>query len=229
MSYTSSKPLAICYLHAINDNKNVCYLYTDHLTITRKGKTQHYDRESIVEINTKHKKLLFPLVVGGIMATFFLISAFNFSINIWVSLSLSCIGFISFYLGWQGTSTLSIKTHVKEYDFFLHQITKPLYYFVQFIKEYIINNRSVEIYFYLPYSVENWNLAVEKGELSLHQKTYLYSSDQIKLHNIKSFLKIDADKLKSQIMIDTEHNSLSIAPYLENSINIAALELINLS
>lgn len=223
------KPIAICYLNVVNDDKNVCHLYTDQLSIIQKGKRNNFNRETILDINTKHKKLLFPIIAGGITSTFFLIAAFNFSINIWISLSLSCLGFISFYLGWQGTSTLSVKTSVKEYDFFLFQISKPLSYFIKFIKEYILQNDSDEFYFYLPYTNEDWGSALEKGKLTINQKTYLYSYQQINMHCIKSFLRIDAKKLNSQIMIDTEHNSLTIAPYLDNSINLSAIEMINLS
>ncbi|MDH5476575.1 MAG: hypothetical protein OEX22_12835 [Cyclobacteriaceae bacterium] len=226
---TSTTPIALCYLGQMNDEKNVCHLYSDHLSIIYKGKRHYFNRNSLREVRINHKKLLFPLISGGIIGTFFLISAFNFSINIWISLTLSCLGFISFYLGWNGTSTFSVTDSVKEYDFFLYQISKPLTAFSQFINEYIISRNPEEsIYFYLPFSVEEWGKSTHQSEIKISKKTYLYTRQQIDMHNIRSYLKIDTSKTNNPIHIDTEQSNLAMAPFLNDSINKTAVEWINL-
>ncbi|MDH5368198.1 MAG: hypothetical protein OEW67_14520 [Cyclobacteriaceae bacterium] len=227
-STTYNSPIAICYLGQIDDEKNVCHLYEDYLLVIHKGKKNSFRRETLQGVNVKHKKLLFPLISGGIIGTFFLITAFNFSINIWISLTFSCLGFISLYFGWYGTSTFSITTSVKEYDFFLHQISKPVIAFSQFINEYIITNNNDGIFFYLPFSPEEWKNATNTNEIKIYKKTYLYNYQQIKTNNIISYLKIDISKINNPILIDTEHGSLTLAPYLLFPINKTAVEWINI-
>lgn len=225
---TNSSPIALCYLDRINDEKNVCHLYGDYLLVIHKGKRHLFNRDTLLDVNVKHKKLLFPLISGGIIGTFFLISAFNFSINIWISLTFTCLGFIALYFGWYGTTTFSVTTSIKEYDFYLHQVSKPVLAFSQFIKEYIITSNTDGIYFYLPFSPEEWGNAMNAHEIMIDKKTYLYNSQQIKMHDIRSYLKIDTAKINNPILIDTEHSSLAMAPYILFAINKTAVEWINI-
>ena len=225
----TSTPIAKCYLANNNDDQNVCQVYTDYIIIVHKGKSMLFDRMEIVDINVKHKKLLFPIIFGGIVGTFFMIAAFNFSINIWLSLGLSFLGIIGFLYGWYGKSTFSIITPVKEYDYFLNTIYAPLITFTQFIKAYIIANKEATIHFYLPFTKDQWKLQEMGDTLLFDNKTYLYTLKELELNNITSFLKIDVSKVEIPILIDSNNSNSTIAPYIVDRINKSALELINLN
>ena len=213
----------------MSDDRNVCQLYTDRFIVIQKGKTHNFDNHQLKTVAIKHKKLLFPLVAGGIIGTFFFVAAFNFLFNLWLSLSISGIGFIAMYLGWHGTATLSISTSVKEYDFFLHATSPPLHAFCEFVRENIVYGNPKSIQFYIPLSDGQATSSKPYDQLGSNVKTYLLSERQFKMGGFTKGVVINILESDIEINIDYDEETRSFSPYIDPSTDLSDAEIINLS
>ena len=227
MDNIPNNTIAYCPIKSDNDSNNVCYLTDDSFIIIINGKSNSYLLSNILSLSFKQKKMLFPIVVGGIIGSFFLIALFNFNINIWIALSLVVIGYGMLYYGFQGSPTITITTSVKEYDHFLQSVKKPLRLFINFISNEVITTNSSELVFFLPLDQSLWEQYVLNGIVKINDKTYLQSKSQITLKPNQVLLKITVSKLNIRVSVDILNEE--IHPFITNNINLEAVELVNYS
>lgn len=217
--------VAYCPIKAQKDYDNVCVLTSEALIITKRGSFKTYLLSNVNEIAIKHKKMLFPIVVGGIIGTLFFVALFNFVFSFWLSLSISGLGFALFYYGIQGSATISIKTRMKEYDHFIGSANQPLQLFVQFLSKEVISTNSPDLCFYLPLTRNEWNNQKDSGQIIIHDKTILLTSSQVKSDFTDVLLKIIVKKLNAKISIEIKDGT--IHPVISENINLDAVELAN--
>lgn len=143
--------IAQCPLEPGQKDKN-CYLSYERLIIATSWRKNRFNLNEIIELSFKHKLLLLPLVVGGILAPFSLIAIFNDVINLWLMLILFMSGSLLIYYGFEGRNTLSITTTLKEYDYFINTPSQNLKAFLKFVMK--IRDQKGEPRYYLAIASE---------------------------------------------------------------------------
>lgn len=217
--------IAVCNIAKANDDQNKCALTQDHLYVTRKGKHHAFELDQITKITFKQKKLLFPLVLGGVVGSLFLIAGFNFLVNIWIALIIGLAGMLLFYYGWVGSQTLAIHTKIKEYDIFIDEVTSPLQAFVAIVNDNFILGKNKNITYYLPLSKASWQKATELGYIdSTDSGLRLYAKP---LDTEDVVITIDPAKVSNPINYQLHESSDTIVPYIFDRIDIRHVHTLN--
>ena len=200
--------LAYCYIGKQSDTTNMCYLTKENLLVKYNGKISSFDHESILGIGFEHKFLLLPLVIGGILAPFSIHALLNTYISAWILLTLMSLGLLLLYYGWEGTSTLTIKTKVKDYDFFIKQPTANLKAFASYV-EHFISTDPLARFFYFFRDRDAWLNEKLKGTLLVDRPIPLYNRRHIQLEKKREneiILAIDPTVGDVQISFVKEEN-----------------------
>lgn len=217
--------LAVCNIAKANDDHNKCALTQEHLYVTCKGKHHAFELDQITKISFKQKKLLFPLVLGGIVGSLFLIAGFNFLVNIWMALIIGLAGMLLFYYGWVGSQTLTIHTKIKEYDIFIDQVTTPLQAFVAMVNENFILGKHKTITYYLPLSKEDWLISSKQGYVDSPNIGLNIYSKHLDTDDI--VIVIDPTKVPNPINYQMDESSDAIVPYIYDRIDIRHVHILN--
>jgi len=221
----ASNIIAICYIATNGDERNKCSISNDHLFVKRKGKSYAFELEQITQIAFKQKRLLLPLIVGGVFGSLFLIAGFNFLLNIWIALILGLAGLLLFYYGWVGSAAISVQTKVKEYDIFINDVTPPLKAFVELLNQYYILGKSKNISYYLSLNYEEHQKAKATGFLNtIVSGMRIYNHPNELDHEIQ--FSIDPVKVSNSIRYELDEASGKVVPYIVGEIDLS--ELINI-
>jgi hypothetical protein len=100
--------IAVCYLFADGDPKNRCVLTTRNLVITYRFKDHIFPLETLTGFGIERKRLLLPVVAGGIFIPLSVIGSVEFSVSPVVTFVLIMAGVFIFYIGWSGTEVLAL-------------------------------------------------------------------------------------------------------------------------
>lgn len=185
--------VALCYINKKGDDKNVCYLTKYNLFIRYKNRLNSFENNNIKGISFEHKILLLPLISGGIITPLSIHGLLHSYTSPWLLLSLMIAGLILMYYGWLGSSTITIKNNVKDYDFFIQQPTANLKAFAEFVQHYISDDEKGRM-FYFHLDRADW--------ANIKQQDYLKISDPIILQNWKEIKLQPPDPSKVILGID---------------------------
>ena len=221
----NSHILAICYIEKNKDEQNKCSLSNEHLYIKRKGKAYSFELEQVISLVFKQKRLLFPLVVGGIVGSLFLIAGFNFLINIWVAMIVGLAGMLVFYYGYVGSKTLTISTKLKEYDIFINDPTPPLEGFVSLVNEHFTLGKSKNITHYLPLLEATWQIAMKNGDIDTPANGLRLFSTPYESEG--RMVLINPLDVSNEINYILEASSNKVVPYIFGKIDIDNLRTID--
>jgi hypothetical protein len=98
-----------------------------HLLITQPQKKIAYPLHTINKIHIAFKRLLLPLITGGIAAPLFGIGLWNQFINFWFGLGIVMLSLSLLYYGWLGTHQISIELQSQhQIHYFADQKTPEL-------------------------------------------------------------------------------------------------------
>ena len=176
-----------------------------------------------------HKKILFPLVVGGITTPFCLLAIWNQFFDPWLMLTFFIGGLYMAYYGWVGSCTLTVKTKLKEYDFFINKVTSNLKAFITYVNDSLPQyaNREEAKKFYLKLPKEDWNKAKEEKRITIQgDKQKLYTFRQYKgLPGTTGWvtLVVDPEKLPGEVRFLREGEDTEMFPYVFDNIPLAAV------
>jgi hypothetical protein len=121
------------FLQQEGDQKSMALLSDSALLIIYKGKRHLFQVENIRECKAEEKRLLFPLIVGGILAPFAFLSFLIHPMQPWVHLFSIIAGLVLLYLGWTGRPVMVISLKNKEeVIFYLSSISMNLQAFMDF-------------------------------------------------------------------------------------------------
>lgn len=141
--FDRDKAKALVYLLSEDDDKNQALISDDKLLVIRKGNKQSWDLSNISALKTENKKLLFPLILGGIITPFAFLSYFVNLFHPWIHLLSILSGIFLFYYGWMGKSTLTIIfKNNDESHFYLPSISKNLHAFIDYVNT--LQNKKVD-------------------------------------------------------------------------------------
>jgi uncharacterized protein (DUF952 family) len=174
---------AICYLHQIDDERNKCLLTGKHLVVIRKGKTHRFPLADIQRIAFDHRRIMLPLVVGGIAAPFSLLAMFTRVTDPWLMLPLFFMSLFALYLGWLGYPALIVQDSIREHDFQLRYVSQNLRAFAAFAHNFIRKqkNRGENLFIYHIADHSVWDPAYqdqkEYAPDSLGKEGFIHASD----------------------------------------------------
>lgn len=114
------------------DSRNVLDITSRQLVITYKGKTQMFDLDKILHLGFARKKLIIPLVGGGIGTTLSMIALSMGWYNYHVNLGLIFLFFGVMYYGFIGSDALEIVEKGQNHVYLLNSIPVHLRDFVKF-------------------------------------------------------------------------------------------------
>lgn len=224
---------AFCYLYKQGDERNKCALTVTNLIITHKGTETNYPLKDLYQVKFHEKKLLLPVIAGGIVASLGLAANLSGYYNPWLTMSVSIAGIYLFYFGWSGTWTLSLDTSLGNKDYYLKGVSLNLKAFVSYLNYLLLEEpegfNEYTKFYYLCKSVE-WQ-QVSSNQLSLNQQKVeikLLTYDQMlmmqaKLTEEEILLMIDPDKLNSEIRFQIDKASGYLFPIINGEIPFEAI------
>ena len=131
--FDQDKAKAFVYLLSEDDNKNKIMISNDQLLVIRNNRKQLTSLNSISILKTENKKLLFPLIVGGIATPFAFLSYFVNIFHPLIHLISILGGMFLFYIGWVGKSAFTIVfKNGDELNYYLPSISINLLAFIDF-------------------------------------------------------------------------------------------------
>lgn len=169
--------IATCYLHKAGNEQHKIWLSRGHLHIRYHGRHQVFELQGIGSLAFHQRKLMLPLVAGGITATLSLVAIFKTYANPWLMLSLLVAGLLAAYLGYQGSQVLTIHENKNHQDFFLKDITPNLRAFVNYANTFTGHQEPGILY--LPLSLQEWEQAKRSESFVLHEKKRLCFQQEI--------------------------------------------------
>jgi len=141
---------AVCQLTNKKDARNQCVLTRDKLLIRRKGRDHNFPVEKVDSVSTGRRKLLLPIITGGILTPLALLAIFNNYLSTNLTLPTFFAGLFLLYYGFSGAASIIITTNGNEKYVFLHAISENLQKFITFSNALIkgFNESGGDFFFY---------------------------------------------------------------------------------
>ena len=141
---------AICYPGNDKDEKNVLKLHKNLLLVIKNGHIRKFKTSEISDIKISKKRLLLPLILGGIVAPFSFVAIYENLFSPILLLTSFCIGIFLLYAGWTGTNVIIFQDQDGKEEY-LHFRSLPgqVIKFIDFLKLLTsskIKNTSMEFY-----------------------------------------------------------------------------------
>ncbi|GAA0893176.1 hypothetical protein GCM10009122_28550 [Fulvivirga kasyanovii] len=215
--------LAFCYIGKNGDEKNICYLTKDNLLIKYKNRLESFDHEAIHGISFEHKMLLFPLVLGGIITPLSIHGLLNTYINPWLLLISMVTGLFLMYYGWEGSSSMTIKTKVKDYDFFIRQVSTNLKAFAGYVQHYISDDVNARRFYFIT-DKAGWENSKGNELFKATKPVDLYNWEEIRQVKVPAgnvILAVDPTESDVQISFIQSSDKKKLQPQIANSFPVA--------
>ncbi len=143
------KNIAICYLSREGDKNNCCILTSRRLKISHRKSENIFDHRSIKGLRIERKKLLLPLLAGGIFIPLTLVSFFELSLDPFPVTMMLFAGLVIFYLGWNGSKVLSVITADQSYYYPFRQSNAGIQPFINYSLNRMKRISQSELYYYI--------------------------------------------------------------------------------
>ncbi len=203
-------PIAVCYLHRADDERNRCWLTERYLVVQFRGKKQAFERTILKTVAIEQRRAWLPLVVGGIAAPLSLLSLFLNIYNPWIVIYVFLPALLLLYLGWLPYAVLAVHDAVKPHDFRLLAVSANLRAFVRFTNRMILRGNDP---IYHVARADDWSAAATTGHYaptSLADEGFIHTSQADQLERLKRsglftvdtawvVLTIDALKVQAEI------------------------------
>ena len=172
------KVIATCPLGSKNKEDKL-WLTEEYLQLLYRGQLRVFALEEIRQLSFNHRKLMLPLVSGGVTATLSLVAIFRLLYNPWLMLSLLVAGCLTAFIGYRGSWVLTIQEEKVATDFFLQTISPALKSFVQYANTF--TGRQPKGLLYLPLLQEEATTYYEQDYLIPSSERRLYYRQEISI------------------------------------------------
>ena len=186
-------PIQKCYLGKFGDDANAATLYTHQLIVSHKGKLTEIPLDQIVGLNVSRKKLIIPLVVGGIGTCMSWLALSLGWYHYHTNLLVTFLFFGWMYYGFLGRDGLDIRLKKHQLLFLIQTNGHMLHGFLSAIRQRkTISTDSLQHLTYHLSTAESWKEQITsplyKHE-SLETEGFIHTStaDQIKISHEKYF------------------------------------------
>jgi hypothetical protein len=211
--HNAERNIAVCYLFSEGDHANRCVLTSSTLIITYRNRDHIFPRETLTGIEIERKKLLLPLLSGGIIVPLSFLGLMNFLIAPALSIFGILAGILLFYTGWYGNEVLIVNATNQYVQFPFRYGTGGVREFVSYTKKVIWKGSNPELCFYIVLSKQ------EQGKESLAENIKKAGTDEggydynrlIQLFEAQFFkgdeLLVSFDPVSSGISVKYEYQS----------------------
>lgn len=204
--------MARVFLNRDDDHRNCIYLTDEVLIVRIKNRNNEYALEHIQRLNWEQKKLIVPIVVGGLMSSFSTIAYMNDFLHPLLLLSLFIGGIFLTYFGLEGLNALTVIL-VKSQEHYFVKKTEHVMEFVRFFNSFLRNKSSFS--YYTTIGTNLWGHVQSSGKLLVKEKLALETKkpvshpervilrlDHINFPNLIYYLKNDQGQLKPYVIKD---------------------------
>jgi len=101
-------------------------LTNKHLVVKQPNYSLLYPLHTITKVSVAFKRLLLPLIGGGISTPLFAVAVWNHLFNFWLGIGILMAGLSLLYYGWLGTHQVSIQVAEHQVHYFADQKTQEL-------------------------------------------------------------------------------------------------------
>ncbi len=207
--------IAVVFLYSRNDDRNRAMLTPEDLVIIRKSKRHIFGLDSIRKLAFHKRKLLLPLVAGGILLPLGLAAMFGDYFNPYLVVLLVLSGIYMLYEGFNDRWTLTVHAVSNDVNFPLLHVSDNLQAFVDFVNGQL-PNASVSVrkqgYIYMLLPLEVWTAFASMDSIDLGsttQKAYTWrqwaaTSDREALYH--GHVALTLDPLRAWFRINYDHD-----------------------
>ncbi len=178
-------PIAICYLHRADDERNRGWLTERHLVVQFRGKKHAFERVFLKTVAIEQRRAWLPLIAGGIAAPLSLLALMLSLYNSWVLICVFLPALLLLYLGWLPYPVLAVHDAVKPHDFRLPAVSANLRTFVRFANRIILQGNN---YIYHVARAQDWTDTETVGyyaPASLADEKFIHASQADQLERLK--------------------------------------------
>ncbi len=169
------KAKAFVYLLSEGDDDNKLAITDELLLVNHNKQKSLFLLSQIVHLKAENKKMLFPLIVGGIITPFAFLSYFTNMFLPWIHLVSMLAGMFLFYVGWSGKSSLTILLKNRgEENFYLQSISRNLWAFIDFVNNLLSNKSNSVLSTFLFFEIEKENVDTFFGLSSKTENVSFY-------------------------------------------------------
>lgn len=225
MANDYSEVKALVFLYKTGNHRNKILLFDNYLMVINRGNKNSFRLEDISNIYFTRHKILIPIVVGGIIASFSLIAIFVSFYSPLLIISIFITGVLVLYLGYNGEDVMVVDLKVKHEYFPLRYISANLRAFVHFLNNFLKAGQE-------PYG---WYIYVPKEQIDLQEdktfhplKAYTYEQMQKQKRNFsqkndKTFVALNPFHLRSEIKFERIEGEKVLYPMIYGAINQEAI------
>ena len=162
--------IAIVFLHSRNDSRNRAILTSEDLIIIRKAKSHIFALDNIRLLAFHKRKLLLPLIMGGILVPLGLVAMFGDYFNPYLVVLLILSGIYLFYEGFNERWTLTVHGLSSDVNFSLFFVSDNLRAFVDFVNGQLPSASGTvrkQGYIYLLLPLELWTGSAGSDNIDL--------------------------------------------------------------
>ncbi len=226
MTYEYTDAKAIVYLYKAGNQKNKMILFENYLMVIYKGNKNTFRLEDIDLLYFTRHKILIPIVVGGIIASFALIAIFVSYYSPLLVISIFITGVLVLYLGYNGEDVLVVDLKTRQDHFPLRLVTANLKAFVHFLNKFLkAGEDKFRWYIYVPVYKGDGTFA-EQENYPLQAFTY----EQMQKQNMKiegnfnkTFVALDPFQLRSEVKFEIPAGENELYPMIYGAINQDAM------
>lgn len=139
-----TKIIATCYLYAESNNDELCICTNANIQIKSKSKHIIAPLTDIKSIKIIKKKLLFPIIVGGVVAPLTLLAILFNLFNPEILQAILVLAGISFYYGYFGKDAIQIEYRAASEILLLKKRMSHLAQFVEYINGCLMTSFNID-------------------------------------------------------------------------------------
>lgn len=212
MEQASETPqiIATCYLQEAGNEQNKLWLSPEHLQLWHRGRLRVFPLEQLRRLEFNHRKLMLPLVLGGIAASLSLVAIFKTHYNPILMLCLMVAGCLAAYRGYQGSRVLTIEEDKTYTDYYLSSISPNLRAFVTYVNTF--TGRQPKGLLYLALTPEEWATALERGYLDIRTPQRLHYRQELSQLPADRPVIVPLNSLKPEIQLRWQQQEETAEP-----------------
>ena len=230
------------YLKKSGDKQNQIMLTNDKLIVIFNGKMQAYYRSNIQKLSINKKKLIIPLIIGGIGSSLSMIATSMGWYDRQITLFVTMIFFGVLYYGFVGKDALEIFDKGNSDIFLLNGNLLTVYQFIHFFNatKNIHNNNSEQKIYHIA-SKKSWEdqlFNANYTHISLEKEGFIHSSTAQNLTDTYNMyykqdeelviLLIIPELLVPEIKYEFAESRNAYFPHIFGSINKTAIQSVNI-
>lgn len=236
-----SPVLLKCYLRRQGDDRHVILLFTHALVVVFGGERIDFQYQQIKGLNITRKKLIIPLVLGGIGTSLGWLALSQEWYHYQTNLFLVFLFFGWMYYGFWGKDALELSEGTTHHVFLLQANHRMVHAFLSFVKERLFQRLSTpESMVYHLTTKENWESqeqSIYYEHSSLQSEGFIHASYLAELKSSYDryfapsdeliLLGIDLKKVEAEVNIVHVSSRSAYFPHIHGDLNKSAIVLLH--